>query len=89
MSIDNYYFFDDVSVMENIVLVTDIVKKIEDLVEEFDLDYIDAVTYFADTHGVEIEVLAEVIKAHEPIKAKIQLEAENLNFLKKTKRLPI
>lgn len=79
--------------MNNVVVISnnflDLGKKIEDLVYEHDIDYIDAVLLYCETANLEVEFVADVISKNHYIKSKIQREAEDLNFLKKSPRLPI
>lgn len=72
--------------IENLVNIS---QKIEMLVQQFSLDYIDACILYCDQYGIELEQLADLIKKNQQIKHKIQLEAERLNFLKRTPRVPI
>lgn len=64
-------------------------EEIEKIVKKFKTSYIDAVTYYAEKNGVEIEQLSSVINKHPKLKAMIELEAEDLNYLPKKSRLPI
>lgn len=52
-------------------------------------DYMEAILGFCDTHGIDIEVAANYINKNVMLKAKIQEEAEQLNYLEKTARLPV
>ena len=64
---------------ENLELITKIGTEIEDLVYLHDISYIDACILYCEDNDVEIELLAKVIKDHQPIKANIRREAEKLN----------
>lgn len=64
-------------------------QQIEELVWRSDVTYMDAVLLWCDGRGLEPEVGAELVKRSAPLKAKIQAEAEDLRFLKKSARLPI
>ena len=64
-------------------------RQIEFLCEVKKLEYIDAVVYWCETNGVEVEYAANLIKKNQVLKLKILEEAENLNFVKKTARLPL
>lgn len=68
---------------------TDFMLAIDSIVEENDIPYIDAVLYYCEVNGVEIETAASLIKSSAKMKAKIQNEAEESNLLPKTGRLPI
>lgn len=64
-------------------------QQIEYLCEEKRMEYIDAVVYWCDVNGVEVEYAANMIKRNQILKLKIQKEAEQLHYVKKTARLPI
>lgn len=73
----------------NFISIIEFSKEIEDLVKHKKMEYIDAVVYFCEKNGVDIETAASLIKSNSKLKASIQLEAESLNYLPKTKQLPI
>lgn len=68
--------------------VTDFSINIEQLVETKSIPYMDAIIMYCEQTGLEVEVAAKLISS--ALKAKIQLEAEDLHFLPKsnTSRLP-
>jgi len=53
------------------------------------MEYIEAVMYYCNENDIEIETAAALIKGSAKMKAKIQFEAENLNYLPKSGKLPI
>ena len=61
--------------------------KIQELVEETRLSYMDAVLHYCDQNGMEPETAAQLINGK--LKAQIREEAEELNFLPKTAKLPL
>ena len=61
--------------------------KIVALVEQTKLSYMDAVLHYCDQNGMEPETAAQLINGK--LKAQIREEAEELNFLPKTAKLPI
>ncbi len=63
--------------------------EIDKLVEEKKIEYIDAVILYCNLNDVEIEKAASLIRGSAKMKAKIQLEAEELNYLPKSGKLPI
>ena len=65
------------------------VEEIEKLCREKNIEYIDAVVFWCEKNKLEIETAAYWIKKDPVMKSKIQLEAENLNVLKRGARLPI
>jgi hypothetical protein len=65
------------------------IEAIEYLRFSKDIDYIDAVVLWCETNKIEIEFIANLIKKDPVMKSKLQNEAENLNILKRSARLPI
>lgn len=65
------------------------IEDIETMCSNKNIEYIDAIILWCEKHNFEIEYAAEMIKKHPLMKSKIQYEAENLNFLQKSARLPI
>lgn len=63
--------------------------EIEELVYMKDIPYIDAVVEYCEQTGFEIETAAKLVSG--VLKSKIQLEAEDLHFLKRsnTYQLPL
>lgn len=63
--------------------------EIEELVYMKDIPYIDAIVLYCDIHGFEVETAAKLISG--VLKSKVQLEAEDLHFIKRTttSQLPI
>ena len=53
------------------------------------ISYIDAVIYFCEQKGLDVETAASLIRNNSKLKASIQLEAEKLNYLPKTTQLPV
>ena len=67
----------------------DFVKEIEKIVSSKNIEFFDAVIHYCDINNVEVETAASLVKQNAVLKAKIQIEAENLNLMKRTARLPI
>jgi len=69
--------------------ITNFSFKIEEIVEDKDVSYMDAVLIFCEETGFEIEVAAKLISSS--LKSKIKIEAEDLHFLPKsnTVKLPL
>ena len=61
--------------------------KIIALVEKTKLSYMDAILHYCDQNGMEPETAAQLVNTK--LKAQIREEAEVLNFLPKTAKLPI
>jgi hypothetical protein len=69
--------------------ITNFSFKIEEIVEDKDVSYMDAVLIFCEETGFEIEMAAKLISSS--LKSKIKIEAEDLHFLPKsnTVKLPL
>ena len=62
-------------------------SEIEEIVERTSMSYLDAMLYHADENGLESETVAGLINVK--TKTKLREEAEILNFMPKTSKLPI
>lgn len=78
---------DDV-VVNNGLTSEKFIKEIDRIVSTYDIDYMDAVIHFCEKNNIEVETAASIIRSNLKIKSKLQLEAENLNFLPKSAKLP-
>lgn len=61
--------------------------EIENIVNKYDITYMDAVLQYCSENELEPEFVSGVIT--QPLKEKIALEAQKLNFLPKTATLPL
>jgi hypothetical protein len=61
--------------------------KIEEIVRDKKLSYMDAIVWWCEEHEMEIETAAKLVNSL--IKDKLKREAEDLNYLAKTARLPV
>jgi len=75
--------------MLNIKTPSQFALEIEKIVKDKKIPYIDAVMYYVECNNVEIETAASYIKSSQTLKAKITIEAEDLNMVKGSARLPI
>jgi hypothetical protein len=66
-----------------------LVEEVEFIVKNRKIEYMDAVIMWCELNNHEIEFAGDLIRRHAVLKSKIQLEAENLNFMRKSSRLPI
>ena len=73
----------------NLKSSSDFVKEIEKIVIQKHIDFFDAVLYYCEINNIEVETAAALVKQNSVLKAKIQYEAENLNMIRKSARLPI
>ncbi len=62
-------------------------QEIETLVAETDYNYMEAIVEYCNLTGMEIELASTLV--NKDLKAKIAIDAENLNMLPKAFRLPI
>jgi hypothetical protein len=67
----------------------DFQREIDQLAFEKRIDFMEAVLLYCELTGMEIEVAGSLIKSSAKMKARIQDEAEALNFFPKTSKLPI
>lgn len=75
--------------LEALAVSVNFSRQIEDIVRVKHVSYIEAVEIWCDQNGKDIIVGADLVKKSPIIKSKIQTEAEDLNLLPKTTRLPI
>lgn len=75
--------------LANIKTSSDFVKEIEKIVVQKQVDFFDAVLLYCEMNNIEVETAAALVKQNSVLKAKIQYEAENLNMIRKSARLPI
>lgn len=68
---------------------TQFMNEIDLLVQQKKIEYIEAVLLYCSMNDIEIETAASLIKGSAKMKAKIQLEAEELNYLPKSGKLPL
>lgn len=68
---------------------TTFAADIENLITEKQMECIDAVVHWCESNDIEIDLAANMIKSNAVLLSKIQSEAENLNILKRTAKLPI
>jgi hypothetical protein len=62
-------------------------QEIETLVAGTDYNYMEAIVEYCNLTGMEIELASTLV--NKDLKAKIAIDAENLNMLPKASRLPI
>ena len=65
------------------------VEEVEKLCRDKNIEYIDAIVFWCQKNNLEIETAAYWIKKDPVMRSKVQLEAENLNILKRGARLPV
>ena len=68
---------------------TQFALEIESIVKDKQIDYLEAVMSYVEKNNVEIETIASFIKSSQILKSKIASEAEDLNMIKRSARLPL
>jgi len=67
--------------------IRDFSLKVEEIATDYKIHCMDAIVQLCDETGIEIEVAATLISPH--LKARIREEAQSVNLIKKSSRLPI
>lgn len=75
--------------IKSITNLSDFNKDIEEIVRVSNLNYIEAVIMWCEERNVDVEQAASFVKRSQVIKAKIEVNASDLNFLQKQSKLPI
>ena len=65
-----------------------IMNEIQSMIES-GVTYIDAIVDYAERNEIEIEILGEIIRRSPVLKARIHVEAEELNMVDRVARLPV
>ena len=63
--------------------LSEICKKIETIMEEYNINIIDACILFCEQNNTDIESIGDVIKNNSKLKAIAMNEANELNFIRK------
>ena len=62
-------------------------QEIEDIVKNTHVNYIDAIVTYCEIENIELDTISKLVS--KPLKEKITLEAQNLNYIPKTGQLPV
>jgi hypothetical protein len=65
-----------------------ILQEVSKWVNE-EVTFMDALAHYADKYDLEIELIGEIVRRSPILKAKVREDAERLNMVEKTSRLPI
>lgn len=65
------------------------IEEIETIIHNKKTDYIDALLFWCEKNNLDVETAAYWVRKDPVMLSKLQIEAENLNILKKGARLPI
>ena len=63
--------------------------EIERIREQDNIDYMEAIISYCERKEIDVEVAAKFINTNIAMKSRIREEAEDLNYLERTARLPI
>ena len=77
----------DEIVFEKLISSTKFVEDVEKLIVSHKLNYIDAIVQYCTNNNIEIETIASIVKQNPKIKAELQSEYEDLNYLPKRAKL--
>lgn len=69
--------------------VTDFIREIHKICRHDKVDYIDAVVHFCEENNLDPEIIAQKVKQIPLLQSRIQEEAEEMNYIDKTNRLPL
>lgn len=70
-------------------LLYNFLQNLDNICKKDNIGYIEAIINFCEKNNIEIENIAEAINKIPYIIQKLQIEAEDFHFLKRTNRLPI
>lgn len=74
--------------MNDAIKAEDILFDIQKYINE-EVSYIDALVYYAETKNIEIDLIGEIIRRSPVLKSKVRDDAERLNMVERSLRLPI
>lgn len=67
--------------------IRDFSNTIREMADEQKIHCMEAIVQYCEKTGVEVEIAATLISSH--LKARIKEEAQSVNLIKKSSRLPI
>lgn len=75
--------------LEKKLLSKKVIEAVEEMVSKEGLTYIEAIIEYCEQNSLEIETVSRTIRNNSIIKSKVQEEAEELNMIEKSGKLPI
>ena len=54
-----------------------------------EVSHIDALVYYAEVNNIEIDLIGEIIRRSPVLKSKVRDDAERLNMVERSSKLPI
>ena len=67
--------------------ISEFSETIANISQELDMSIMDSIVYYCEDTGLEIDVASTLVSS--ALKAKLREEAQELNLLKKTAKLPV
>lgn len=61
--------------------------KIEEIADMYKIHCMEAIIHYCGETGIEVEIAATMVSSH--LKARIKEEAQTVNLIKKTAKLPL
>lgn len=74
--------------LKNIRTPQKFAEEIENIVEEKDVDYLEAIIYYCESNGIEPDTIAKMVARNQTLKSKLYTECMQLNLVEKTAILP-
>lgn len=62
--------------------------EIEDIVQEKNIDYLDAIMHYCEVNNIEPDAIASLVRNNQTLKAKLYTDCMQLNLVEKTAILP-
>jgi Phage late-transcription coactivator len=76
-------------ILNPIKTLRDFQREVERIAFEQRISFMDAVLFYCETTGMEVDAAGALIRTSAKMKAMIQEEAEDLRYLPKTDKLPL
>jgi hypothetical protein len=74
--------------MDEAVKAEQILLEIQEYVNE-EVSHIDALVHYAETNNLEIDLIGEIIRRSPVLKSKVRDDAERLNMVERSSKLPV
>lgn len=74
--------------MEEAMKADQILLEIQQYVND-EVSYIDALVHYAEVNNIEIDLIGEIIRRSPVLKSKVRDDAERLNMVERSSKLPI
>jgi len=74
-----------------VINTNEFISDVEILHETLSLSYMEAIVYWCEARGLDVESISHIVKKNRVLKSRLKQEAEDLNFLKRKKgsKLPV